>query len=480
MIRIIYEEMRNFDNITYLEMTAVAEVKSSWIQKRYLIAFLAFFGYVNMYCLRTNLSMAMVEMTSNRTIEFENGTKADIVEFKWNSQKKSLALSSFSFGYIFTVLGGMTATKYGGVTVFGAGVGLTGLITLFTPMLLHFDFKLFLLFRALEGWCEAAAFASMPEIWSKWSPPAERSRLVSYSFTGVYFGLTVSYPIAGFVAKAWGWPAIFYVTGGAALVWWMIWLFFVYNEPSQDKSLSPAELKYLMENIKNEKKDKIVYPWKRMLTSVPLWTLCVVEFVFSLGYTVVILYLPLYIKDINNIDINKIGMVSALPHLFAVISHPIAGYLGDVLKNRKILTGTRIHKLYICVGFAVGAALLNLVAFWRNFVGIVMGLALYRLFTSFSDVAFHVNVIDLSPKYASVLFGITTTFFTLGAVASPFFIGSVVKTHSQFEWNVCFVSFSFIYIVGAVLYAFFASGETQPWNEDPPKDTQKKSTLNNE
>lgn len=60
---------------------------------------------------------------------------------------------------------------------------------------------------------QAASFASMPEIWSKWSPPQERSTLVSYSFTGVYFGLTVSYPIAGFVAKAWGWPSIFYVTG---------------------------------------------------------------------------------------------------------------------------------------------------------------------------------------------------------------------------------------------------------------------------
>lgn len=455
------------------------QVKSSWIQKRYLIAFLAFFGYVNMYCLRTNLSMAMVEMTTNRTIEFENGTKANVTEFQWDSRKKSLALSSFSFGYIFTVLGGMTATKYGGVTVFGAGVGLTGLITLFTPMLLYSDFRLFLASRALEGWCEAAAFASMPEIWSKWSHPEERSTLVSYSFTGVYFGLTVSYPIAGFVAKAWGWPAIFYVTGGAAFVWWLIWLIFVYNEPSQDKSLSETERSYLMENLKNEnKKRKIVYPWKSMLTSVPLMTLCAVEFVFSCGYTIVILYLPLYIKDINNIDINKIGMISALPHFFAVLSHPIAGYLGDVLKNRKILTGTQIHKLYICVGFTVGALLLNVAAFWHNFVGIMMALAFYRLITSFSDVAFHVNVIDLSPKYASVLFGITTTFFTLGAVASPFFIGSVVKTHSQFEWNLCFISFSVIYIVGAIFYAIFASGETQPWNEDKPiKEVQQKEII---
>lgn len=84
-----------------------------------------------------------------------------VVEFKWDSQKKSLALSSFSFGYIFTVLGGMIAKKYGGVTVFGAGVGLTGLITLLTPMLLYSDFRLFLVSRALEGWFEVSVQAGL-------------------------------------------------------------------------------------------------------------------------------------------------------------------------------------------------------------------------------------------------------------------------------------------------------------------------------
>lgn len=49
-------------------------MENMYVQKRYLIAFLAFFGYVNMYCLRTNLSMALVEMTTIRPTLLENGT----------------------------------------------------------------------------------------------------------------------------------------------------------------------------------------------------------------------------------------------------------------------------------------------------------------------------------------------------------------------------------------------------------------------
>lgn len=35
---------------------------------------LAFFGYVSNYSLRVNLSVAIVAMTENRTVTYENGT----------------------------------------------------------------------------------------------------------------------------------------------------------------------------------------------------------------------------------------------------------------------------------------------------------------------------------------------------------------------------------------------------------------------
>lgn len=50
-------------------------------------------------------------------------------------------------------------------------------------------------------------------VWSKWSPPEERSRLVAISYSGCYFGTVAALPLCGALAERLGWPSIFYVFG---------------------------------------------------------------------------------------------------------------------------------------------------------------------------------------------------------------------------------------------------------------------------
>lgn len=45
-----------------------------WKKRRYIVVLLAFFGFFNVYSLRVNLSVAIVAMTENRTIDYNNGT----------------------------------------------------------------------------------------------------------------------------------------------------------------------------------------------------------------------------------------------------------------------------------------------------------------------------------------------------------------------------------------------------------------------
>lgn len=45
-----------------------------WRKRRYVVVLLAFLGYVANYSLRVHLSVAIVEMTANRTVKYENGT----------------------------------------------------------------------------------------------------------------------------------------------------------------------------------------------------------------------------------------------------------------------------------------------------------------------------------------------------------------------------------------------------------------------
>ena len=68
-------------------------VKCGLLPKRYLLAILSFFGFLNVYALRVNLSVALVAMVSNRTVTDSSGNIIRTVRiFMMNSITLSLCI----------------------------------------------------------------------------------------------------------------------------------------------------------------------------------------------------------------------------------------------------------------------------------------------------------------------------------------------------------------------------------------------------
>lgn len=64
-------------------------------------------------------------------------------------------LGSFFYGYITTqVLGGWLAQRYGGKHVYGFGVLMTALLSLFSPLAVNISVWLLVALRIAEGICE--------------------------------------------------------------------------------------------------------------------------------------------------------------------------------------------------------------------------------------------------------------------------------------------------------------------------------------
>jgi sugar phosphate permease len=59
---------------------------SDGIPKRYVLLFLVFLGFVNIYGLRINLNVALVAMVNNRTYTKGGVTIKEPAEFHWNSK----------------------------------------------------------------------------------------------------------------------------------------------------------------------------------------------------------------------------------------------------------------------------------------------------------------------------------------------------------------------------------------------------------
>ena len=65
------------------------------IPKRYVLLFLVFLGFVNIYGLRINLNVALVAMVNNRTYTRGGVTVAEPAEFHWNSKTQGKIKNCF-------------------------------------------------------------------------------------------------------------------------------------------------------------------------------------------------------------------------------------------------------------------------------------------------------------------------------------------------------------------------------------------------
>lgn len=65
--------------------------------------------------------------------------------------EKGVILSSFSMGYLFSPIGGIIATKYGGTKTFGCGIMSAGILTILSPFIIRTHFSMYIVARVFEG-----------------------------------------------------------------------------------------------------------------------------------------------------------------------------------------------------------------------------------------------------------------------------------------------------------------------------------------
>ncbi|XP_069982129.1 vesicular glutamate transporter 1 [Penaeus vannamei] len=93
------------------------------------------------------------------------------------------------------------------------------------------------------------------------------------------------------------------------------------------------------------------------------------------------------------------------------------------------------------------------------------------------DLRFNVNHLDIAPRYASILMGISNGFGTLSGMICPIIVEEFTKHSSAAEWQVVFVIASVIHFLGVTFYGIFASGELQPWAEPPPEEQEEQQYV---
>ncbi|XP_056636501.1 uncharacterized protein LOC130445018 [Diorhabda sublineata] len=447
-----------------------------WKTKRYLVACLSFFGFFNVYALRVNLSVAIVDMTQAKNVTLEDGRNILKQEFDWDSKLQGYILSSFFYGYITTqIIGGYIAARFGGKRIFVLGIGITALLTIFTPIIAKTNVYFLIGVRIIEGIFEGVTVPAIQAVWAVWAPPLERSRLVTFSYSGTFVGTVFAMPVCSLLASLLGWESIFYFFGTIGLIWCIFWLLMVSNSPAEDSSINAKELEYIQSSISDGKidDDDDRIPWIQMLTCRPFWAIAVANISETWGFYTLLTYLPKIMKNVLGFDLNAAGFISALPYLAMAVILQAAGQIADHLLVKKLLTVTQVRKLLTCLGFLAQTIFILIAAFWMTRIGTTFCLVMAVGLGGCAFAGFGVNSLDIAPKFASIIIGISNTFGTIPGIVSPILTGYLV-THQEDinEWRVIFYISSSIYLFGAIFFAFNASSVLQPWAQSKKKEKE--------
>ena len=111
------------------------------------------------------------------------------------------------------MVGGLLAPVLGGGRLYGLAILFSGVLSLLIPIAARQSIWAVVSVRALQGALQGLVFPSQQNLFASWSPPMERTKLVTIAYSGNHFGTFVAMITCGALAQSFGWASTFYVYG---------------------------------------------------------------------------------------------------------------------------------------------------------------------------------------------------------------------------------------------------------------------------
>ena len=363
---------------------------------------------------------------------------------------------------------GWLADRYGGKRLFGGSILISSVISLLTPVAARAHFGVLLLLRVLVGLCEGFLFPAVHALIARWSAPKYRSTVATLIFAGTPLGVVVGMLLSGVLCDhgfAGGWPSVFYVFGMVGCVWSAAWFLLCYDSPATHLLISTTEREYWERMIGiAELVARPPTPWRKILTSLPVWALAIAFFAHNWGVNMLMTWAPVFMHDVLGFNMTNNGVFSAVPFLAMVSMVPL-GWFADWLRSPGRLSTNVVRKIFCATGFILAACMLILV----GYIGCNRALAvslmfLFILCISMATSVVLVNQLDLAPLHAGKIMGLTKFVGIVASIVAPQVVGALTyHSSTRYEWQKVFFLAAGVQVLGAIVFVVFGSGNLQSW-----------------
>jgi MFS transporter, ACS family, solute carrier family 17 (sodium-dependent inorganic phosphate cotransporter), other len=409
--------------------------------RRWILVIGCFLSIVVCYIDRVNISYAILPMAQ---------------EYGWDTATQGWVLSSFFMGYLLTQLaGGWWAARIGGRALLGFGVLWWSLFTILTPLAASFSLGALIVARIGMGLGEGVAFPAIYQLFGRWIPLHERARAVALNGSGIPLGTVAATVLTPWLAVSFGWPMVFYAFGALGVLWYSFWQLTSSERLEDAPGIHASEVAYIRAHAPAAVANPVV-PWGRILRSAPVWVLVFNHFCSNWGFYVILSWLPRYFADAHGLNLVGAGYASLLPWLVMFALTNVGAQLADGLLARGHSV-VFVRKLMQSIGFFGAAAALVGVGQVHT-VPMAIGLMCAALgLGSFALSGFGSNHLDIGPRYAGALMGLSNTAGTLPGIIGVTVTGYILEATAS--WAMVLGIAAGLYVVGGIAWLAFATGE---------------------
>jgi ACS family sodium-dependent inorganic phosphate cotransporter len=422
-----------------VQSEAVVAVRVQRWPQRLNVVTLLFLSVVVLYMDRVNISVVAPVLMQ---------------ELGWDPAVMGTVLSAFFVGYFLTQIpGGWLSDRWGAKGILGGAVAWWSLITMLTPFArtLPAMFAVRVSLGLGEGLSPPCLYSTI----ARWVPAGERSRAAAFVATGMYVALIIAFPLAVWIMTHLGWPWVFYLFGGLGLIWSGAWYLLATSNPEDHPRITPLELSYILQGQRSTPQVETI-PWGRFLRERAFWALLCAHFCTNWTWYTFLTWLPVYLVQVRGFSLNEMGVYATFPYIAMMgIGNGVA-WVADSMIRRGVSI-TLVRKLSQSLAFGGAALFLLLLTQTTSpaltVLFITLGLGSLACFSS----GMGINHLDIGPKYAGALIGLTNTAATIPGILAPLLTGFIVKFTG--DWNMIFYLAAAIMLVGTVVWNLFATGE---------------------
>ena len=198
--------------------------------------------------------------------------------------------------------------------------------------------------RILLGVAEAGFFPGIILYLTYWIPAQERARTGALFMIATPIAMIVGAPVSGLLLDldGWlglkGWQWLFLVEGLPAVFLGFIALSYLTDRPEQARWLTTEQREWLsatMSREREERKARHHGSELRMLVSGKLWLLALIYFLNTIVTYGVFLFLPNILREVSGYGGWRLGAITAIPFVAALVGMILIGRHSDRTGDRK-------------------------------------------------------------------------------------------------------------------------------------------------